>query len=574
VCQNWTENYQKELPMGALAMLTSLRSAGALLLLFSCLAGLTQAAENSAPVWTRYDESADLLELSQHDNPSMQFKLLNSKVLDKNSLWAPFLDELASFSDTRYEELKPLILEQGVASIQRAVASGQLTYAELSTFYIYRIREVETDDSLFINALIALNPDAINIARRLDRERGQGRVVTEDSVFGMPVLLKDNIGFEGLPTTAGAIALAENRSRNAFIADRLVENGAVILGKANLSEWAYFFCNGCPSGYSALGGQTLNPYGRKQFGTGGSSSGSGAAMAANFATLAVGSETSGSILSPASANSSVGLKPTTGSLSRTGIVPISASLDTAGPITRSVADAVVLFNAMAGFDEVDSAMPLISDDLSLIYRDVSMEGKRLGMLDSFEDNTFYQQAISLLSNNGADAIPVSLDAPRNPRFSELLGGEMVRDLENYLENFAASSVQITSVADLQAFNAEDPDLRAPYGQGLVDMMAALTLSAGQLEELRAELQTTAETLLSQVFLEAELDVLLSINNRNAGLAALANYPALTIPMGYEEDGRPIGLTLIAPSFQEQELVDIGAAFERLSQSRVMPEGFR
>ena len=343
-----------------LALLKSVSRIFALQLLL--LAASVYAAENAAPVWQRYDETADLAELAQHENESMHFKLLNSRVLDKNLLWAPFREELSTFSAARYESLKPLILERDIAAIQQSVANGDLSYAELTTFYIYRIRSIESDDSRFINAVISLNPDAINRARRLDQQREQGRVVSNSSMFGIPVLLKDNIGFAELPTTAGAIAMQDNLSANAFITDRLIENGAVILGKANLSEWAYFFCNSCPSGYSAAGGQTLNPYGRKLFGTGGSSSGSGAAMAANLATVAIGSETSGSILSPASANSSVGLKPTTGSLSRSGIVPISATLDTAGPITRNVADAVALFNAMSGFDTADSAMPLIAED--------------------------------------------------------------------------------------------------------------------------------------------------------------------------------------------------------------------
>ena len=539
-----------------------------------CFSSHIRAAEGKRPIWERYDESADLQELAGHESQGMHFELLNSKVLDKNSLWAPFLDELASFSASRYESLKPLILEKNIASIQRAVANGELTYAELTTFYIYRIREIETDDSRFINAIIALNPNAIKIARGLDGQLQQGLTVPEDSMFGISVLLKDNIGFDGLPTTAGALALLENRTANAFIVDRLMEHGAIILGKANLSEWAYFFCNDCPSGYSAVGGQTLNPYGRKLFGTGGSSSGSAAAMAANLATVAIGSETSGSILSPASANSSVGLKPTTGSLSRTGVVPISATLDTAGPITRNVADAVTLFNALAGFDEDDLAMPLISKDFTLIYREASLHEKRVGILANFEDDLFYQQAISLLTNNGADAIPVNLNAPRNPRFTELLGGEMIRDLAAYLQGFASSNVSITSIVDLQEFNNEDLGLRAPYGQGLIDMMSKLGFDSAELESLRAELQTAATTLLQKIFADAELNVLLSINNRHAGLAALANYPALTVPMGYQEDGRPVGLTLIAPSFKEQDLVDIGAAFERLRDARALPENYR
>lgn len=535
---------------------------------------VAHAADIDAPVWQRYAETADLLELAEHQNESMRFKLLNSKVLDKNSLWAPFLEELSEFPAARYEALKSLILQKDIAAIQQSVANGELSYAELTTFYIYRIREIETDDSRFINATISLNPDAIDRARSFDRQREQGRDVAPYSMFGMPVLLKDNIGFSGLATTAGAIALQNNHSANAFITYRLLDNGAVIIGKANLSEWAYFFCNDCPSGYSALGGQTLNPYGRKLFGTGGSSSGSAAAMAANLATVAIGSETSGSILSPASANSAVGLKPTTGSLSRSGIVPISASLDTAGPITRNVADAVVLFNAMAGFDTEDLAMPLISQDFALIYRIVDLRGKRLGILENFEDDTFYQRAISLLTGNGADAISVNLAATDRPRFTELLGAEMRRDLAIYLERYAAAAVPITNIAELQTFNREELDIRAPYGQGLIDMMAQLQLSETELEALRRELQSAAQVQLQQLFTDSRLDVLLSINNRNAGLAALANFPALTIPMGYEDDGRPIGLTLIAPPFQEQELIDIGAQFERLSQARVLPQAYR
>lgn len=545
-----------------------------LLTLFLFIALLASAAEFSGPVWQRYDETADLQELAQHENASMHFTLLNSKVLDKNTLWAPFVEELSVFSAARYAALKPLILEQDIASIQRSVADGALSYAELTTFYIYRIREIETDDSRFINAVISLNPEAIVRARELDRRRAQGETAAPSSLFGIPVLLKDNIGFAGLPTTAGALALQNNSSANAFVTEQLLAADAIILGKANLSEWAYFFCTGCPSGYSALGGQTLNPYGRKQFGTGGSSSGSGAAMAANLATVAVGSETSGSILSPASANSSVGLKPTTGSLSRSGIVPISATLDTAGPITRNVADAVALFNAMAGFDSADAAMPLISEGMQLVYRLSSLDGKRLGILSSFEDDAFYQRAISLLSSNGAEAVIVELDTGRNARFTELLGAEMVRDLANYLATYASADLPISGIADLQAYNDEESELRAPYGQELIDMMAELELTTQELEALRAELQTAAREQLQQLFETGRLDVLVSINNRNAGLAALANYPALTIPMGYEADGRPIGLTLIAPSFQEQELIDVGAQYERLSQARVLPQQYR
>ena len=534
---------------------------------------LSMPMHQASAQWQRYDETADLAELAGHENPRMHFQLLNSKLLDKNDLWRAFAAELSQFSASDYEALKPLILDQSIGSLQLAVAAGRLSYEAIVTFYIYRIRDIESDDKRYINAVISLNSAAIARARMLDELRSGGTHVDVDSIFGMPVLLKDNIGFNGLPTTAGAVALRENMTANAFITDRLEEQGAIILGKANLSEWAYFFCEDCPSGYSALGGQTLNPYGRFTFGTGGSSSGSAAATAANYAVVAVGSETSGSILSPASANSLVGLKPTTGNLSRTGIVPISATLDTAGPIARSVADVVVMFNAMAGYDQNDMAMPLISDDFSLQYRVIDLQGKRLGIVEALLDNSHYMAAVNLLAGSGATTIELEFSPDRDDRFSQLLGGEMVRDLALYLDRFAASAVEIRSISELRAFNQGNIDLRAPYGQGLVDMMAELDLSAAELELIREQLQSAARAQLDKLFDESNLDVLLSVNNRHAGIAALANYPALTIPMGYAEDGRPIGLTLFAPPFREQDLIDIGAKYEQLSMARITPSKY-
>ena len=531
------------------------------------------AADNNI-TWERYDESADLAALAAHQNESMHYQLLLSKVLDKNTLWEPFVQELEAFSHEYYESLKPLILDKPISEIQRVVAEGSLSYETLATFYIYRIREIETDNTRYINAVITLNPSLLTRARMLDEQRRQGKEIAPDSIFGIPVLLKDNVGASGMATTAGAVALQHNFTSNAFITDRLIKNGAIILGKANLSEWAYFFCEDCPSGYSAMGGQTLNPYGRFDFGTGGSSSGSGAGTAANFATVAVGSETSGSILSPASANSLVGLKPTTGSLSRSGVVPISSTLDTTGPITRNIADAVILFNAMAGFDENDMAMPLLSADLSLIYRTVDLNGKRLGALENFADNEFYQEALEMLSENEASIVDVIMNYERNEGFSDLLGSEMVRDLALYLEAYSAKEVEINSIASLRKFNEMDLDLRAPYGQELIDMMDELALAPADVESLRDELQSNAKGALEYLFTEFELDVLLSINNRHANIAALANYPALTIPLGYEASGRPVGLTLIAPSFQEQALIDIGVRVEQLTQARRIPTPYQ
>ncbi len=542
------------------------------LLLTACACVFAAApARQAEDPWAAYDEAADLAALARLENESMHYRLLRSPHQRGAALWAEFEPALDDFGAARYEALKPLVLGASVDRLQQAVDNGELDYETLTRFYLYRIREIENDPARYLNAVISLNPAALEQARARDRGHGEGH----DPIFGMPVLLKDNIGMAGLPTTAGAVALANNATGDAFIAERLLERGAIILGKANLSEWAYFFCRDCPSGWSAMGGQTLNPHGRLLFGPGGSSSGSGAAIAADYAAVAVGSETSGSILSPASANSLVGLKPTTGSLSRSGVVPISASLDTAGPMARSVADAVALFNAMTGYDENDLAMPRLAASLALEYRLTELAGKRLGVFESLAAaDDSYREAAELLAANGATIEPVAFVWERPESFSELLGAEMARDLAAYLETWSGNRVAISSIAELRAFNLQDETSRTPYGQSLVDMMAELDYSAEQLEALRGELQPHARLQMENLFSQHDLDALLSLNNMHAGVAALANFPALTIPAGYRDNGRPLGLTLIAPSFREQDLIDIGAAFERLAPARRPPADYQ
>ncbi|MDA0689465.1 MAG: amidase family protein [Proteobacteria bacterium] len=535
---------------------------------------LTTVSISALAAESDYDQAADLAQLAQHENERMHYILLKSRVQDISEQWQPFSAELDAFGESRYQQLKPLILEASVADLQAAVAAGDLDYTTITTFYLYRIREIESDSSRFLNGIIALNPNAIDRARELDAARRQALEMGRDPIYGIPVLLKDNVNAAGMATTAGAVALQQNHTGDAFITDQLRSKGAIILGKANLSEWAYYFCGGCPSGYSAVGGQTLNPYGRLEFNTGGSSAGSGATIAANYAAVAVGSETSGSILSPASANSLVGLKPTTGSLSRSGVIPISGSLDTTGPMTRNVADAVILFNAMAGYDQADSAMPLLSDGYSLEYREPALTGKRLGALSPFLDNPFFSEALAVMGEDGAVIVDVEMPDYDREGFSELLGGEMVRDLALYLENHGATQLPIDSVEALQQFNLQNMDIRAPYGQSEVDMMVGLEMSADELEVLRERLQRGARSVMESMFSDNDVIALLSVNNSSAGFAALANYPALTIPMGYEENGRPVGLTIIAPSFNEQVLVDIGARFEALTRARRIPPDYQ
>lgn len=334
------------------------------------------AIQTLIPAWTPYDEASEIVENADHKIGRMQYKLIQSKFLDKNEVWKSAAEQIAYFSEADYQALKPLILEQDILTMQGHVIRGKLTYEKITQWYLYRIVKYENDKDKSLHSIIALNPNAVKEAKLKDKNKS----ANDHPLYGMPILLKDNINTAGMKTTAGAHALIDNQTDDAFIVKRVKAKGGIILGKANLSEWAYFFCSGCPVGYSAIGGQTLNPYGRKVFETGGSSAGSGTTMAANYAAAAVGTETSGSILSPASQNSIVGLKPTIGLLSRAGIVPISSTLDTPGPMTRNVSDNAILLSAMAGEDVADVATK--DNPKDKIYWDnlanASLKGLRLG----------------------------------------------------------------------------------------------------------------------------------------------------------------------------------------------------
>lgn len=529
----------------------------------------------TTPAWRPYDESAELAAVAALPDADLHFRQLNSSLRDKNALWAGFNSELDAFGAAEYQRLQPLILEADVRQLQATVADGRLSHEALTLFYLYRIRAIESDRARYLNAVIATNPLALEQARAADQARAAGVTVPDpDSLFGIPVLLKDNINTAGMATTAGAAVLQHNLPGNAFIVEQLRAQGAVILGKTNLSEWAYFFCDDCPSGWSAIGGQTLNPYGRFTLGTGGSSSGSGAAVAANLAAVSVGSETSGSILSPASRHAAVGFKPTTGRLSRSGVIPISSTLDTTGPITRSVRDAISLFNAMQGFDDADPKMDP-AHDAPLDYTAVPVAGQRLGYFQQWLEQPLYASAISRLEAAGATLIPLDMSTLDLDGFDAFLGGEMRRDLAAYLGTYGTTKTTVRNVEDVVAFNTSDLALHAPYGQALFEQMLQqpLAAAAGDVAALGADLQTTATDLLAALFSTHALDALLSLNNRSAGLAALANYPALTLPLGVDDTGQPQGLTLIKPSWEEQALAGLGLSVESLVGDRRPPKDY-
>ena len=242
------------------------------------------------------EESSDLSTIST--KYFREFKVLDSKNLTKEEIWEAINPQMTDFNETNYNRLKPFILEKDITELQIYRTANKFTYVELTKFYLYRIRKFDRENPLSLNSVIAINPNVIKEAKLRDRDFLNKRM--KHPIIGMPILLKDNVNAADMATTAGAVALKDNFAEDAFIVKQLKSKGALILGKANLSEWAYFFCGDCPSGYSAIGGQTLNPYGRRVFDTGGSSSGSGVSVAANFCAAAIGSETSGSILSPAS----------------------------------------------------------------------------------------------------------------------------------------------------------------------------------------------------------------------------------------------------------------------------------
>ncbi|MFV8838098.1 amidase family protein [Salinimicrobium soli] len=527
--------------------------------------------QEPAVVWEPQDETAELEEQAKHENERMRFKLINSKFQDKNDLWKSFEKDLATFSEARYQELQPLVLEKSIPQLQQEIRDGKLSYTDLTLFYIYRIRKFESDNDLSLNAVIALNSEVVEQARKLDAANKKAPL---HSVYGMPLLLKDNINTNNMPTTAGAFALAENRpSKNAFIVERLQNRNALILGKVNLSEWAYYFCDGCPLGYSAVGGQTLNPYGRKEFETGGSSSGSGVAVAANYAVAAVGTETAGSILSPASKNSVVGLKPTVGLLSRTGIVPISSTLDTPGPMTRTVIDNAILLAAMTGKDADDSASVEKQNNYIKGLQEATLEGKRIGVMRSLLQDSLYNAAVENLKAQGA--VVVEFEAADIPldNFGTLLDADMKKDLPAYLSTQAGKEVKQRQVQDFVQFNEEDSIVRAPYGQQLFEGIVADTTSPEELEKIAATLQENGRKFFDVPMQEHNLDAVLSINNYHAAYAAVAKYPALTVPAGFEDSGEPKNVTFIARPFEEAKLLEIGAAFENNYRQRKAPTDY-
>lgn len=534
------------------------------LLVFFMIVACNQKSVTVIPKWVGYDESEEIAGNADHESVRMRFKLIQSKTLDKNDMWKVVEPQIRNFSEEEYERMKPLILGQDISTLQSHIRSGEFTYEKLTQWYLYRIVKFENDKDKMLNAIVAINPHAVKEARARDKAlaRNKEGSSTYHLIYGMPILVKDNIGVEGMPTTAGAHVLKDNFTKDAGIIANVKVNGGIVLGKTNLSEWANYLFNGGPNGFSAIGGQTLNAYGRRIFDTGGSSSGSGVAMAAGYAAATIGTETSGSILSPSGKSSLVGLKPTVGLLKRDGVVPLAGTLDITGPMAGTVMDNAIVISAMTG----DSRY--LDDPWA-----ESLEGMRFGVNKNMMQNPLYKQQIEVITALGGIAVefePIEVDLKG---FGTLLSGDMKVDLPNYLEENAPESLTIRSIGEIVAYNKEDSTIRIPYGQAIFEEMAALELTAEELAQLRERLQSEGKRYFETPMNKYQLDVILSVDNLEAGYAAAANFPCLIVPMGYSEESGPTGLTFIARSFEEIKLLRIGYVFEQATKVRKLPEGY-
>ena len=524
--------------------------------------------ENSLKAWTNFDQTNEIIKSSKNENQRLRYKRIQSISNDKNNYINEFENEISKFLKSRYDQIKDLIIEKSNPEIQNSISKKDFSYEELTLFYLSRIYLIEFDKDQFLNSIISINKNVLSEAKLRDQNSESKKY----SIYGIPILLKDNVGFDGLATTAGAFSLKNNITRDSYIVERLKEKGAVILGKPNLSEWANYFCLGCPNGYSSMGGQTLNPYGRMKIDTGGSSSGSGVATASNLASVSIGSETSGSILSPSSSNSLVGMKPTIGSVSRSGIVPISSTLDTAGPMTKFVIDNIIVMNAILGYDGNDSfsydSNPI---DISFVKKS-KIENYSLGYYSNYYKNdSLYKENIDLLKSSGAKMIEIKQSNIPLTNFRKLLDEDMRVDLVKYLKDYGNEDLLVNDIKTIINYNSLDSVIRSPYGQGIFRSIIEDTLSFSDFKSLKNELSKNGNKFFDSALDKFKIDAVVSINNYHAAYAAVAHNPCLTVPMGFRNNNQPAGLTFITKSKSEQKLYEIGYSYEQISKKRKAPE---
>jgi amidase len=511
-----------------------------------------------------------------------------------------------------------------IAELQQALTVGRTTATTLTQAYLARIEAYDRAGPK-LNSVREVNPEALAIAASLDRVKPSAR----QPLAGIPILVKDNIATgDQQHTTAGSLALAEARAkRDATVAARLRAAGAVILGKANLTEFANILAIDMPAGYSSLGGQVRNPYapdlddkGVPLVPPGGSSSGSAVAVAAGLAAAAIGTETSGSLLSPATQNGVVTVKPTVGLISRTGILPIAHSQDTAGPLTRTVRDAAILLNALAARDPRDPATAHLQrpDDYTRFLDADGLKGARIGLPSDPADpanDVYYgklpprsaqvmKEVIALLEAQGATVIRANIPTEgwiggpgtemailnRNPesrtknepaRRPIVFVYELKHDLNAYLRDWLTDT-KVRTIADVIAFNEANRERALRFGQ---DILLAAEATRGDLSELEyksaraMDLRAAKQQGLDAYMNAHKLDAVLFPGWIGASIAAKAGYPSVQVPAGFisgfnnkETPDYPLGATFAGRAWSEPTLLRLAYAFEQASRARHMPPG--
>nr|WP_315232374.1 amidase [uncultured Flavobacterium sp.] len=485
--------------------------------------------------------------------------------------------------------------EETIGSLREKLASGKYTSEQLVQLYLKRIEAIDKNGPQ-LNSVIEVNPDAVVIAVAMDKELKAGKI--RGPLHGIPVLIKDNIDTaDKMQTTAGSLAMAGNiASKDAFVVQKLREAGAIIIGKTNLSEWANFRSTQSCSGWSSRGGQTKNPY-ILDHNPCGSSAGSGTAVSANLCVVAVGTETDGSIVCPASVNGIVGIKPTVGLVSRSGIIPISKTQDTAGPMARTVIDAAILLGAIAAVDQ-DDAVTLESKGKAqkdyTTFLDVNaLKGKRIGIEKKPQGNNKYinallDDAIKLLKKQGAVIIEIDyldkINALGQAEF-EILQYEFKDGLNNYL---ATANAKVKNLKEVIDFNTANEDKAMPYFKQ--ETLESSNLKKGLDDKKYVDALTVSfegsKGVLDTVFKENKLDAICGITmgpacsidviygDRWGGYsltspAAASGYPHITVPNGMVYD-LPVGLSFFGTPYTEGQLIGLGYAYEQASKKRLKP----
>jgi len=441
--------------------------------------------------------------------------------------------------------------------------------------YLDRISYIDQGDSNY-NSVLTINPDCLFDAMTKDKEKEQGKA--KGFLHGIPVLLKDNINTDGkMPTTAGSIALKNNYTHSdAFLVKRLKEEGAIILGKTNLTEFANFLTQDMRNGYSSLGGYVLNPYNPIEDPSG-SSTGSAVAVSLNLAPIAVGTETGGSIMAPSMLNGVVGIKPTIGMVSRTGIIPISNTLDTAGPIAKSVTDAALMLSALRGNDSLDSITNLKEEfivDYTQYLNDIRPNTLRVGIVknnyDSLSDKRkeIFNSTVEKLRENGVSIID-NLEVPQTKKLFDIMLYEFKKNINYYLSTLN-NNLEINSLTDLITFNRIHKKEALKYGQSVFEKV--LYTTSGKCNE-----EKYLEAIHEKDKVKEQLIKILNDNNLDAiyfsnytSVGPNCGFPTMTVPIGISENNVPIGCYLLSNHYNEDRLLKVAKTIEDLTKGRTNP----